>query len=366
MHRAALMKIFLAVLLTMLSTACEASDAAVNQERVDAAIEAGLRWLADNQVSEGQDAGRWEAPRYYVAATGIAGLAFLANGHLPDDETYGAVVRQALRYIQGKIDADGYVGGQHGTMYVHSICGLFVLSCMGMTGETDHDIELAEWSRRAIDLSLQAQQVRKRPAEQGGWRYFPHSDDSDLSHTTWQLLMLYAARQAGFDIPTQVFEDAVRYINSGFTDTPDGKNGFVYRPGISRDPREGTSGATLMLKRMIERKWDDQAENTLDTLRQFRPVWNGKAYKGYFYYGNFYIAQGIFHTSDELWTTYLPRLREVLVENQSGDGYWEFPPNATIQPQLAGKAYATGMAILLLSLDKQYLPIFQRVDDAAQ
>jgi len=338
----------------------------VSQERVDAAIKAGLDWLAANQIKDGPDAGRWEAPRYHVAASGIAGLSFLANGHLPSDETYGETVSNALSYIRGCMDADGYVGGRHGTMYVHSIAGLFVLSYVGMSGDSDYDIELAEWLRRALELSVKAQQVRKAlTSDRGGWRYFPHSVDSDVSHTTWQLLLLYAARQAGFAVPEQVFEDAIRYVNSCFIEPDDRRAGFLYRLGTTQEQGEGTSGAALMIKRLVERRWDERSQKTLETLQKFRPVWDGKPYKGYFYYGNFYIAQGIFHSSQDLWKDYAPRLKEVLVENQSGDGSWEFPPNATVQPQYAGKAYATGMAILLLSLDKQFLPVFQRVDDAS-
>jgi len=365
MHKATFAKILAAAIITMIAFPCTAAAGEIGQERVDAAVEAGLQWLAANQTKDGPDDGRWDAPRYHVAATGIAGLAFLANGCLPGHPAYGKTVSKAVRYVQGRIDADGFVGGQHGSMYVHSICGLFVLSYLGMSGDPDHDLELAAWARKAVGLTLKAQQVRKSPAEQGGWRYFPHSVDSDLSHTTWQLLLLYSARQAGYDVPDHVFDDAMRYVNSGFILPKDGKAGFVYRPGTSRDEGGGTTGAALMLKHLIERTWDEQSDMALDALRQFRPVWDGKPCKGYFYYGNFYIALGIFHSSQELWSQYSSWLRRVLVENQSSDGHWEFPPNAAAEPQLAGKAYSTAMAVLLLSLDKQYLPVFQRVDDAA-
>ena len=39
--------------------------------------------------------------------------------------------------------------------------------------------------------------VEKKPQHQGGWRYQPHSRDSDLSLTGWAVMALRSARLNG-------------------------------------------------------------------------------------------------------------------------------------------------------------------------
>ena len=42
------------------------------------------------------------------------------------------------------------------------------------------------------------------------------------------------------------------------------------------------------------------------------------------------------------------------------DGHWPFPPDNQPQSHPAGRAYTTALGILILSLDKQYLPMYLR------
>ena len=65
-------------------------------EQVELAVESGLHWLASCQVSEGMAAGSWAGTKYPTAVSGLAGLAFLANGYTPGSKKYGAVVALLL------------------------------------------------------------------------------------------------------------------------------------------------------------------------------------------------------------------------------------------------------------------------------
>jgi len=331
-----------------------------DEQRVAASIEGGLRWLAKNQIKEGPEAGSWPSARYPTAAAGFAGLALLANGHLPGEGEYGEVVTRTMRYVQASMTPDGYLGARGNSMYIHAICTLFGLSYLGMCEKPDEEKELAEWCRRSVDLIIEAQTVKKRSWEQGGWRYSPYSDDSDLSVTSWQLLALHAARQCGYEIDDAVFEAGLKYLNSGFVETEQGEAGFVYRPGISKRPEPGVTGAALLVKSILEAEPDEKREKSLTFLRQFPPSWGGSQYKGYFFFGTFYMGQGMFQISDEEWAQFAPAIQRVLLEHQEGDGHWGFPPDNKVQSRLAGEAYATSMAVLILSLEKQYLPMYQR------
>ncbi|MBS3762475.1 MAG: hypothetical protein KGZ25_04120 [Planctomycetes bacterium] len=336
------------------------NNEAPTPERVQSAIEGGLNWLAEKQVTEGPNAGSWQAPRYPTAASSFAGLAFLANGHLPGKGEYGPTVERTMRYVQDSMTPDGYLGARGDSMYVHAICTLFGLSYMGMTEDEKHEKELAEWGRKSIELILRAQKVQKRSAEQGGWRYSPYSAVSDMSVTSWQLLALHAARQCGYNVPDEAFQEALEYVNGGFVETDDGEAGFVYRPGVSKRPEPGVTGAALFVKRVLEEELDSRARKGIKLLRQHPPSWGGKQYKGYFFFGMFYMEQGLFQVGGEPWRQFYPAAQKVLLENQQGDGHWGFPPDNKTESRMAGEAYSTAMAVLILSLDKQYLPMYQR------
>jgi hypothetical protein len=121
-------------------------------------------------------------------------------------------------------------------MYIHAIALQFAVGCVGMTGDEGLEADLARWCERAITVIERAQGVRRGAAERGGWRYTPMTNESDLSVTSWQLLSLHAARQCGFVVPQEVFADALAFVRSAYLEVEPGKAGYVYRPGISREP----------------------------------------------------------------------------------------------------------------------------------
>lgn len=335
--------------------------------QAQAAVASGLRWLAAHQVSSGPEAGSWETgePRYRSAVASFAGLAFLANGHLPGEGEYGQVVEQAMRYVQGTMAADGYLGQGHGAgMYIHAIATLFGLSYLGLAPDAAAERDLAAWCRRSLRVIAEAQKVSRPDYARGGWRYTPSSAESDLSVTSWQLLVLHAARQCGFEVEDGSIEDALRFIDGAYVAVPDGPagpgGGYVYRPGLSRGPEPGVTGAAVFIKSLFERREDAHQNAALTYLAGYPPAWGGAQYNGYFFFGAFYMTQGMFQIGDPAWNRYYTPLRTLLLEHQAGDGSWPFAPDDALQGQLAGPTYSTAMAVLILSMEKQYLPMYQR------
>ena len=327
------------------------------------AVDAGLRRLAATQVVEGPNAGSWDCPRaeYRPATAALAGLAFLANGSTPADGPYAAEVLRTLKYILPRMGPDGYVGqGDPSGMYIHAIALQFALGCVGMTGDPAIEGELARWCERGIAVIEQAQAIRRNPAERGGWRYTPTSNESDLSVTSWQLLALHAARQCGFDVREESIADALAFIRSACLPQEQGKAGYVYRPGISREPEPSVTGVALCIRAILDRPDDAQTAATLAYLEAFPPSWGGDHYKQFYFLASFYLAQGMFQIGDESWEKHRAAVEKVLVTHQSGDGSWPSPPDDAPQNRLAGPAYPTALAILILSLDRQYLPVYQR------
>lgn len=327
------------------------------------AVEGALRWLAARQVAEGADAGSWDAPRaeYRPATAALAGLAFLANGSTPAAGPYAPNVKLALRYVMGKMAPDGYLGqGDPSGMYIHAIGLLFGLSALGMTGDPDLERELAAWCERGIAVSLEACRVRRPREEQGGWRYTPYTNESDLSVTSWQLLALHSARQCGYDIPPGVMEDGLRYVRDAYQSLPDGSGGYLYRPGVSTRPEPSVTGAAMLVRSLLDRPDEERTTAALKLLSRFPPAWGGEQYRHYFFFAAFYQAQGMFQVGGETWEAHRRAMREILLAHQAGDGSWPFPPDNTPQSRLAGPAYPTAMGVLILSLDQQYLPVYQR------
>jgi hypothetical protein len=341
-------------------TAPPTADTPPEPRQLANAIAGGLRWLHEHQVKEGDGVGTWPAQKYQTAVASLAGLAFLANGYLPGEGEYGATVTRAKGFVQSSMGADGYLGARDQSMYVHAICTLFGLAYLGMAEQAEQDQELAEWCRRSVALIVEAQKVRKSPIERGGWRYNPYGNESDLSVTSWQLLTLRSARACGYEIEDAVFANALSYMNSAFVSDREQRGGFLYRPGFSKDPEPAVTGVALFIKSLLETEPDERAQQALAYLKDYPPTWGGPQYSGYFFFGAFYMTQGRFQLGGEAWRSYGPRLQRLLIEHQQGDGRWDFPADSRPQVREAGQAYATAMAVLILSLEQQYLPMYQR------
>ena len=385
-----------------------ASPLSAAERTADAAIKAGLAWLAEHQIKEGPDAGAWQTsrPQYKPAMAAFAGLAFLANGYQPSQGEYGQVIDRAMEFVIGSMDAEGYLGqGDPSGMYIHAICTLFGLSYLGASPDPEREVELAKWCRRSLKVIIDAQAIPRPATAQGGWRYTPYTTESDLSVTSWQMLVLHAARQCGYRIDRSVTDAALAYINRAYTevepkdsatnddeprsrsrdtsvhetrrrgDRPDdtsgrdspnfhesgkGAAGFVYRVGVSTEPEPSATGVAIFIKSLFEKEADEKVRESLAFLRKFPPSWGGEQYGGYYYFALFYISQGMFQVGGGTWERYRLAVAEILIEHQNGDGSWPFPPDNRPQSRLTGDSYSTALAILVLSLEKQYLPMYQR------
>ncbi|MHC4597364.1 MAG: prenyltransferase/squalene oxidase repeat-containing protein, partial [Planctomycetota bacterium] len=153
-----------------------------------AAIDKGLAYLASRQGEEGA----WENKIGYklnydywgtgdgnhVGVTALAGMAFLANGHLPTRGKYARNVRKALDFVLACVDPNnGFITYKQTRMYSHAFAALFLAEIYGMTPRADLKAKL----RLIVDLLVHCQN------KQGGWRYLPFADDADISLTVSQL-----------------------------------------------------------------------------------------------------------------------------------------------------------------------------------
>ena len=302
------------------------------------AIERGLAYLAGVQDAGGS----FGDDRQHAGITGIVGLAFLADGHLPgrggaESQGYGAVVERAAEFVLASSGPSGLIAAEtsHGPMYGHGYAALFLGELYGMAGEPRIRAAL----QRAVRLIVDTQNP------EGGWRYQPRPFDADISVTITQIMALRSARNAGLAVPRSTIDRAIAYVRA-CQNPADGGFNYMLRQGGSLYPRSAAGVASLQYAGVYN---DRAVEEGLAYLR--RELDKPNAAGSHYFYGHYYAAQATFLAGGEHWTRFYPKLRAELIANQQADGSWS---------SSHGEAYGTGMALLVLQMPNRLLPIFQR------
>lgn len=314
-------------------------------------IAAGLAWLARQQAPDGHFGG---TSSYTIACTGLAGLAFLAGGHVPDRGPYGGVVRRAADYLIGQAAATqvGYLG-DGGRMYSHGFAALFLAELEGMCSDAAFRRRVGEALRRAIALLVATQD------ENGGWWYEPTRDSgdqgADISVTICEVMALRAAQAAGVEVPRATVARATALVKAA--QWPE-DGGFAYRVINGQRYKESnfarTAAGVCILYHLGEydapelRKGLAYLDRELATpgLDLYR------ATQGHYQYAMYYATLACFQWGGEPWARHFPRLRDDLLARQQKDGSW---------PALyAGGAHTTAMSLVALQVPLRYLPILQR------
>lgn len=336
------------VAVTSAGAAAQESPLADEEKRIDLATDRGLDSLARIQEADGS----W--PSGYgkdTAITSLAVMAFLAKGHVPGEGPYGERVSKGVEFVLAQAQNNGLLAApravSQGPMYSHGISTLMLAEVSGMCDDA-LAAKVRPVLQNAVKLTLAAQKVkRQQAAQQGGWRYQPSSNDSDISCSGWQLMSLRAAKNGGADVPASAIEEAVGYVKRSTCD----RGGFAYQPGGG--PNRSRTGTGILSLEICGRHHEPEALAGADYLLQNPPKWNDE----FFYYGAYYCAQAMFQVGGRYWEVEQPRLESLLLSLQGPDGSW---PVGRSSEERAGAAYSTSMAVLALSVKYHYLPIYQR------
>jgi hypothetical protein len=314
----------------------------------DKAIDAALAFLATQQDSNGA----WAASgRPNPAITSLAVMAFLSAGHVPGEGRYGENIEKGVRYVLKSQAGNGLLASEGGhEMYHHGICTLMLAEVAGMTdGALARDVRVAV--KKAVEIILRAQ--RTGEPGRGGWRYtVAHQGGSDMSVTGWQIMALRAARNIGCDIPADVIDRAVAYIKR--CQDP-GSGGFKYDTysGVTV-PCTGT--AILALELCGKDKHNSpEVLKAGDFLMRHTPRWTDF----HFSYMMYYCSQATFQLGDNYWGRFRPQMHEVLLRNQKPNGSWV----GNGYDGSYGANYCTAMAVLALTVEYRFLPIYQRSEE---
>jgi len=317
-----------------------------------ALIDRSLKHLVSLQLPDGSFADNRQSAN--IAITGLAGLALMAGGHQPGRGVYGEAVARAAEYVVRRGAANttkpGYLNNpdfalSHGAMYQHGFGALFLAEVYGMQPDLEKQKRIRVMLERAIGLTRNSQNA------EGGWRYDPQPVAiADISVTVAQLMALRAAKNAGIAVPKSVVDKCVNYIKA--CQLRDG--GFCYIKGqIANGPAFARSAAAVVGLYSAGIYEGEAVLNGLRYIAKFTPgrqVNFAEARPEHYYYGHYYAALAMWTAGGNFWQEWFPAIREELLMKFKQDrGFVDWH----------GTAYATSMALIILQLPNNYLPIMQ-------
>jgi hypothetical protein len=343
-------------------------------QRVDAAVERALAFLAEQQQPDGSFPSLSHAQ---PGVTSLCVLAFMAHGHIPGDGQYGKQLETATNFIvecqkeSGLIALEGPEGpevtrdvehfqGVAGA-YCHAISSLTLAEMYGMSAERK-SAAVENAIGKALDVTLKMQRWPKDyPHDFGGWRYLHDYDqsESDLSVTGWQLMFLRSARNAGFNVPKQAIDDAVAYVRRTFDRRLDT---FNYKISPNDIRSRGMTGAGILALGHAGFHNSVEAQQAGQALLQYSfEVYNDPApfpKRDRYHYSLFMCCQGVYQLGSPYWEQFFPRTAAAVLRHQQPDGSWE--AESFHRDQRYGNAYTTALVVLALGAPNQFLPVFQR------
>ncbi|MEM6911613.1 MAG: prenyltransferase/squalene oxidase repeat-containing protein [Verrucomicrobiota bacterium] len=288
----------------------------------------GLQFLVDTQSLDGS----W--PDNYGSEPGVVGLAvaaMLAHGNDPNHGPYADAIQRGLDHVLSQQnEANGYIGN---SMYNHGFATLALAECYGAV----EDARLGPALQLAVDLILSSQERNPRNA----WRYNPDSRDADTTVSGAQVVALFAARNAGINVPDDSFIKALGYYDD--MRTSNGGYGYTSAGG----PNQNRTAIGTLAFALAKKTDFPDFQKGLDYLTQ-NLNYRDRAYPYYFEY---YMSQALFHADFQKWEEWNEINIRYLSATQAPDGSW---------PGNKGTTFSTAGALLSLALNYRFLPIYER------
>jgi hypothetical protein len=336
-------------------------------EKVKTSIDKGLKWVVGQQHEEGN----WSASsgRFPVAMTALSGMALLMEGSTLREGKYRNNIRRAVDFLVARSQENGLLGDPNNGaesqryMYGHGYSMLFLACVYGEEEDAKRRKKLEDVLTRAVKFSGRAQ------TERGGWGYVSAADGDNFdegSTTITQLQGLRAARDAGIVVPSEVIDNAKKYLKKSTLDSGAlyynlaADNGRIGQPALTAAALAGSFSAGEYGS-TLGRKWLNFCRTNIPV-----PPDGGLGHEDYTHY---YYAQSLYvlgekgyarlypKASDEeklTWSKYRDAMYSHLVSAQDEDGKWDSTG------QQIGPIFSTAINLTILQLDKGALPFYQR------
>ncbi len=310
-----------------------------------AAVRKALAWLARNQSADGS----WDAvalggdPQYQIGLTGLATLAFLADGQSHLEGEHAAVVKRALLWLQQRQKMSGLVGEESGNyMYNHAIGSIALVEAAILSGDDALDFPV----QLAVSFALKAQNAG------GGWDYVAGGDNHDTSVSGWMVLLLRLALEDG----NRAVIPALSLANERIQDKRDAEGRIGYR-GRGQFPN-GPYGLTAvgLTAYLLSTPVPDpgvltqQSGLLVEGLKAHPPAGADRAQRDLYFlhFGSIALAQ----CGGVEWSEWNRSVAGPLESAQQADGSWARTYDRWSSH--GGQVYTTAMASLVLSAPWRY------------
>jgi len=320
------------------------AKAAKADPKVEAAIEKGLKWVAKSQSS----LGHWTAGGYPTAMTALAGTALVASGSTTIQGPYAKNIRKAVDYLLGKLRQNGLIGDPQSDnryTYGHGFSMLFLSQVLGEEEDEERRDELVAALEKACDFSGKAQ------TPSGGWGYVSAKDGNNFdegSTTITQVQGLRACRNGGIVVPGEVIDRAKEYIYG----CKNADGGISYSSRNRGSSRPAITAAALAA---LYNAGDYDSKHVPEMLefckKSLQNLGEGPNSFGHWHYTYLYYSQVMYRQGNKEWDPFRDKLYGHIVKEQQNDGSW----TGNIGP-----IYVTACNLIMLQLDKAFLPIYQR------
>ena len=312
--------------------------------RWEKSIKRGLDWVAKTQSSRGH----WTAANYPTAMTALAGAALIGSGSTTTQGPYARNIQDAVTYLIGKSRANGLIGDpltDNRYTYGHGFSMLFLSQVLGEEEDIERRDELIDVLTRAVDFCGKAQ------TPSGGWGYVSAKDGNNFdegSTTITQVQGLRGCRNAGIPVPGEVIEKAKQYIYE--CKNKDG--GISYSSRNRGSSRPAITAAALAALYNAGAYDSEHVPDMLEYSKQnLHNIAGGAQSFGHWHYTYLYYAQVVYRQGENEWAPFRDKLYNKIVGEQDAEGSWQGN---------IGPIYVTACNLIMLQLDKAYLPIYQR------
>ncbi len=324
-------------------------------QRLEDSVDRGLAWLVEEQAINGC-VGDSHA-NVQPAVTSLAVMAALSAGHQPGSGPYGQWIERSIDYVLTTQDSLGFfvIGKNYNgsaATYNHAIAGIMLAEVLGMADSARNDRITVALDRGLVATTKLQQRHQESKVDRGGWRYIKRNarNDADLSVTTWHLLFLRAAKNAGYTVPESLVTEASDFVRRCYNKE---QSMFGYLPNSGTSITMTAAGVlSLYLAGQVD---DPRLAAGAEKLAAYdfehlnpEMTWP--------YYTCYHSSQAANQIDGKTRRTVLTGIATFLMSRQRDDGRWP----ATQRVKQGGNVYATSMAILSLTPAYQILPIYQQ------
>jgi hypothetical protein len=301
-------------------------------DETEAAVRRALDWFTKQQ----KDDGHWEETSSPIAHTGLVMLCYYSFGASHNKEgPYQETLAKALEWMIKQVGPKGQLmdGGRG---YDHSIGTLALAEAYGASG----DEEIKGPLEKAIKYLVNWQNT-----DNGGWRYIPRSEKSDLSVSGWAVMALASAELSGIVTPQKTKAKALEFLDRVGTGRTKGMYGYAHPV-----PKKAmTAVGMYVLELLVSPKNSKRLDESVQHLMTHMPDKEDKNFY-YWYYGTLSLRL----YGGEGWEEWNSRMAPLLLELQSADGSWA--PNGQWGKR-AGGVITTAWATLCLEVYYRYTPL---------